>query len=47
MLDGYRIVILAALLFSLGAIMVIIWAVKSGYFEDIEEPKYRMLEDEE
>ncbi|HUI67630.1 MAG TPA: cbb3-type cytochrome oxidase assembly protein CcoS [Nitrospirota bacterium] len=24
-----------------------LWAVKSGQYDDIERPKYRMLEDEE
>jgi cbb3-type cytochrome oxidase maturation protein len=33
----------------LGAIFAIafIWAVKSGQFDDIEEPKYQMLRDDD
>jgi len=27
--------------------MCFLWAVKSGQYDDIEGPKYRMLEDEE
>ncbi len=27
--------------------MLFLWAVKSGQYDDIEGPKYRMLEDEE
>jgi len=29
------------------AIIMIIWAAKNGQFKDIEEAKYRMLEDKE
>jgi cbb3-type cytochrome oxidase maturation protein len=28
-------------------ISLLIWGIKSGQFKDIEEPKYRMLEDDE
>jgi cbb3-type cytochrome oxidase maturation protein len=27
--------------------LVFIWAVKSGQYDDVEGPKYRMLDDEE
>ena len=27
--------------------MFFLWAVKSGQYDDVEGPKYRMLEDEE
>jgi cbb3-type cytochrome oxidase maturation protein len=27
--------------------MLFLWAVKSGQYDDVEGPKYRMLEDEE
>ncbi len=27
--------------------MLFLWAVKSGQFDDVEGPKYRMLEDDE
>ena len=30
-----------------GAWLVFLWAVRKGEFEDVEEPKYRMLEDDD
>jgi cbb3-type cytochrome oxidase maturation protein len=27
--------------------LIFLWAVKSGQFDDIERPKYRMLDDDE
>ena len=47
MMDGYRIIVFSALLFSIGAVLIFIWAVKSGYFKDVEEPKYRMMEEDD
>jgi cbb3-type cytochrome oxidase maturation protein len=43
------ILILLVLSFFLGlaAWFVFIWAVKKGEFDDIERPKYRMLDDED
>lgn len=32
---------------ALGALAVFFWSLKSGQFEDIEGPKYRMLFDDE
>jgi len=29
------------------AIVLFIWGLKTGQFKDVEEPKYRMLEDKE
>ena len=42
------IIILIILSFFLGtaAWLIFIWAVKKGEFDDIEGPKYRMLDDE-
>ena len=43
------IVILVGLSFFLGiaAWLVFIWSVKKGDYDDIERPKYRMLDDDE
>ena len=42
------IIILIILSFFLGtaAWLIFLWAVKKGEFDDIEGPKYRMLDDE-
>jgi cbb3-type cytochrome oxidase maturation protein len=34
------------LILGIGAWLIFLWAVKSGQYDDIEGPKYRMLEDE-
>jgi cbb3-type cytochrome oxidase maturation protein len=34
-------------LLALGTVAAIVWGWQSGQFKDIEEPKYRMLEDRE
>ncbi|TGK37429.1 cbb3-type cytochrome oxidase assembly protein CcoS [Leptospira gomenensis] len=36
-----------AMAIALGALAVFFWSLKSGQFEDIEGPKYRMLFDDE
>ncbi len=36
-----------AMLIALGALVVFLWSLKSGQYEDIEGPKYRMLFDDE
>ncbi|XDD48844.1 cbb3-type cytochrome oxidase assembly protein CcoS [Leptospira sp. WS92.C1] len=36
-----------AMLIALGALVVFFYSLKSGQFEDIEGPKYRMLFDDE
>ncbi|TGM57993.1 cbb3-type cytochrome oxidase assembly protein CcoS [Leptospira adleri] len=36
-----------AMLIALGALVVFFWSLKSGQYEDIEGPKYRMLFDDE
>jgi len=38
--------VIAALLFAFGAWCAFVWAAKSGQFRDIEEIKYRVLENE-
>jgi cbb3-type cytochrome oxidase maturation protein len=30
-----------------GAWMLFLWAARNGQFEDLERPKYRMLDDED
>ena len=32
---------------GIGAWLLFLWSVKNGQFEDIEGPKYRMLDDED
>ncbi len=32
---------------SLSALVMIAWGLKTGQFDDVEQPKYRMLEDRE
>ncbi len=39
--------IFLALCIGAGAWLLFIWAVKNGQYEDIEGPKYRMLDDDE
>lgn len=38
--------VIAAVLLALGAWLVFVWAAKSGQFRDVEDIKYRMLENE-
>ncbi len=41
-------VVIGWMIFVIGAgVVAFIWAWKKGHFKDIEEPKYRMLEDKE
>lgn len=47
MLDSTLILILLSFFLGLGAWLVFIWAVGKGEFEDIEGPKYRMLDDDD
>jgi len=37
---------LLSLFVGTGAWLIFIWAVKKGEFEDMEGPKYRMLDDD-
>jgi cbb3-type cytochrome oxidase maturation protein len=41
------ILILLSLCIGTGAWLFFIWAVKRGDFDDVEGPKYRMLDDDE
>ena len=41
------ILILLSLCIGTGAWLFFVWAVKRGDFDDVEGPKYRMLDDEE
>ena len=47
MLKSIVILILLSLCIGTGAWLFFIWAVKRGDFDDVEGPKYRMLEDED
>jgi len=40
------ILIILSIFLGLGAWLVFIWAVKKGQMDDIEGPKYRMLDDD-
>lgn len=39
--------IFVALVIGIGAWLIFLWAVKSGQYNDVEGPKYRMLDDED
>ena len=41
------ILIVLSLFIGVAAWLVFIWAVKKGEFDDIERPKFRMLDDED
>ena len=41
------ILILISLCLGLAAWLLFLWAVKSGQFDDVERPKYRMLDDDD
>lgn len=47
MLQSILILILLSLFVGIGAWLVFIWSVKKGEYDDIERPKYRMLEDDD
>jgi cbb3-type cytochrome oxidase maturation protein len=47
MLQSTVILIILALCLGCGAWLVFLWAVRKGEFEDVEEPKYRMLEEDD
>lgn len=47
MLQSIVILILLSLCVGTGVWLFFIWAVKRGDFDDIEGPKYRMLDDED
>lgn len=47
MLQSIFILILLSFCIGTGAWLFFIWTVKRGDFDDIEGPKYRMLDDDE
>ncbi len=47
MLQSIVILILLSLCVGAGAWLFFIWAVKRGDFDDVEGPKYHMLDDED
>ncbi len=47
MLKSIIILIVISLCIGTGAWLFFIWTVKRGDFDDIEGPKYRMLDEEE
>ena len=47
MLKSIIILIILSFFVGAGAWLFFIWAVKKGSFDDMEGPKYRMLEDDE
>lgn len=47
MLKSIIILILLSICVGTGAWLFFVWTVKRGDFDDIEGPKYRMLDDEE
>jgi cbb3-type cytochrome oxidase maturation protein len=47
MLKSIVILILLTLCIGTGAWLFFIWSVKRGDYDDIEGPKYRMLDDED
>ncbi len=47
MLQSTVILIVLSLFIGVGAWLVFLWAVNKGEFDDIERPKYRMLDDED
>ncbi|MGK2904968.1 MAG: cbb3-type cytochrome oxidase assembly protein CcoS [Desulfuromonadales bacterium] len=47
MLKSIVILIVLSLCIGTGAWLFFIWTVKRGDFDDVEGPKYRMLDDDE
>ncbi|MBW2452197.1 MAG: cbb3-type cytochrome oxidase assembly protein CcoS [Deltaproteobacteria bacterium] len=47
MFQSTIILIILSLCVGFGAWLVFIWAVKKGEFDDVEGPKYRMLDEED
>lgn len=47
MLHSIIILIILSLFLGAAAWLVFVWAVKKGEFDDMEGPKYRMLEDDD
>lgn len=47
MFQSLLILVVLSLLLGIAAWLVFVWSVKKGEFDDIERPKYRMLDDDE
>ena len=47
MLKSILVLILLSLCIGTAAWLFFVWAVKKGSFDDVEGPKYRMLEDDD
>lgn len=47
MLKSIVILILLSLCVGTGVWLIFVWAVKKGEFDDVEAPKYRMLDEDE
>jgi len=47
MLRSTIILIILSLFVGIGVWLVFLWAVKRGEFDDVEGPKYRMLDEDE
>ena len=47
MLKSIIILILLSLCVGTGVWLFFVWAVKKGEFDDVEAPKYRMLDEED
>jgi len=46
MISSVIILIILSIFLGTAAWLIFIWAVKKGQFDDMEGPKYRMLEDD-
>ena len=46
MLDSLTPLIIMSLCLGVAAWLIYMWAVKSGQFDDVEGPKYRMMDDD-
>ncbi len=46
-MDTLLMLIILMLAGGLAAWLLFLWAVKSGQYDDVEGPKYRMLDDDE
>ena len=47
MLKSILVLIILSLFMGTAAWLFFVWAVKKGSFDDVEGPKYRMLEDDD
>ena len=47
MLTSTIILIILSLFLGLAAWLIFVWAVKKGEFDDVEGPKYRMMDDDD